>query len=151
MADPLILSGDNGKTKEKTAAETANGYVLGHALFVLFLIMLSAALLFAQAKNTLILKQAEQTSRLDLLVMEEANRMARESAWRHRCSPSQDQLSEVIAVPSDSVSIREFDGTSVRFQNYGAMIEAIYNVRSHQRIYRLYYDDFGILKIEWAQ
>lgn len=126
--------------------------MLFQGLEILLLMILLISLLCLSVQKTRALHLAAQSSSLDLKVMEEANRMAQNSAWNHRCLNSRTTHSvRVVAIGSHDVV----------FTDYGTLIEAEYSYPagfssrsskqngSTTRIYRLYYDDFGIIKTEW--
>lgn len=127
--------------KKPEPGRSSNGFVLPQTLMLLFLLCMFCSLQCLQIRTASMLNKADQSMQTDLQVIREARQMAGHSVWAKKCGQSD---------PPDT-KIEMIGEHRVVFINYQTMIQASYTVNEEPRVFRLYYDSGGIIKMEWNQ
>ncbi len=120
--------------------ESKNGYVLEPVLIFFLLTLLMCSWLCMLSSQKYLLTKAIRQSDFDLKVLEEAKEKTLELAWKKKChlDPGEEMIQTV-----------QIDGVSVNFINRDTCLESRYRQGDRIHSILLFYDEQGIVKVEY--
>ncbi len=135
----LLKSGRKKGADRQKHSESLNGFVLEPALilFLFTLLFSSWTALTIQSKACLL--QANRRSELDLAILERAKTIAGDLSWQRRCALDLDSTSRNETILDHAVF----------FRDQTTFLECSYIENGRKFIIDVYYDETGIIKIEY--
>ncbi len=129
----------NKTEDQSTGAACANAYALEPALILFGLVLLFCAYVCVCLQTRASLIKANDRSVLDLAIIERAREYAGECAWSKRCQTSPPPSSFHETIYKRDVLFRD-EGTRIRMQ---------YTEENQTYRIELYYDQSGIISVEY--
>lgn len=122
-------------------SRSANGFILEPVLVLFILALLFSAYVSSAIYSRGHLIQAARRNSLDLAIIEQAKYIAAQSAWYRRCQIEQSEPVDLSC---------KIQNTEVRFVDRTTLIECSYH--DQQKSYRIevFYDQSGIIKVEFG-
>ena len=138
VSNPL-KAGRQKRRGRQQRTQSPNGFALEPVLILfLFTLLFSAwAALTIQSKAYLL--QANRRSELDLAILERAKTIAGDLSWQRRCALDLDSTSRNETILDHHVS----------FRDQTTFLECSYTENGRKFVFDVYYDQTGIIKIEY--
>lgn len=127
------------RNRKQSQSSQSNGYILEPALILFSLSLLFSLYAAAAVQSKSALIQASRRSRIDLAIIQRAAELAGDLSWSRRC------LQDINLTDRHET----IAGIPVAFRDHQSYLEASYSQNSRTFHIDLYYDEDGILKVEY--
>lgn len=124
-----------------TGHSSCNGYALHQALLVLLLMGQLCGLLCVLILQAGSLRQAAFQSEKDLLIIQEARKMAEDVLWERRCLDEQETFERTVALPFGSLELEDH-------QTY---LLLTCKEKDRKIVLRFYYDETRYYRLEYVR
>ncbi|MBF0580605.1 hypothetical protein IM774_12775 [Erysipelotrichaceae bacterium RD49] len=131
QSDPFQLS----------STRSGNGYILEPVLIIFLLVILFSSWTALTIQSKARLLEASRRSDLDLAVLERAKIIAGDLSWKRRCNLAHENQSQNETIGNHQVVFRD--------QN--TFLECSYQEEGKSFLFDVYYDETGIIKIEYGK
>lgn len=138
---PVPSSSVKASSASGRTGRVSNGYILEPVLILFVFILLFSLYAALAVQSRAALLQAGKRSQSDLLIIEEAKYLAGEIVWKRRCS-----------IDSASLDLQKtVAGKNVQFTDRQTYLHASYQEKDRSFHIDVYYDEDGIVKIEYSR